>query len=247
MRIALLTDIHANLEALEACLAHAAAQRAERLVFLGDLVGYGADPEAVVARVRGLMAAPGTVVLRGNHDEAALRGPIGFSGLAAEAMRWTQARLDAATKSFLADLPFTHEEEDRLYTHADGANPPAWRYVTGPAEARRSLAGTTARLTFCGHTHVPALFGLTATEKLLHHEPLSDLMLPLLQPRRWLAVIGAVGQPRDGNPAACYGLLDTAKAECGWLRVPYDIEAAARKIRAAELPEALAARLFEGQ
>lgn len=250
MRIALLADIHGNLEALEACLAHAAAQGAERLVFLGDLVGYGADPEAVVARVRALMAAKGgqgAIVLRGNHDEAALRGPIGFSGLAAEAMRWTQGRLDAATKQFLADLPFTHEEEDRLYTHADGANPPAWRYVTGAAEARRSLAGTTARLTFCGHTHVPALFGLTATEKLLHHQPSSDLMLPLLQPRRWLAVIGAVGQPRDGNPAACYGLLDTAKAECGWMRVPYDIEAAARKIRAAQLPEALAARLFEGQ
>lgn len=246
MRIALFTDIHANLEALEACLAHAAAQRAERLVFLGDLVGYGADPEAVVARVRGLMT-PGNIVLRGNHDEAALLGPIGFSGLAAEAMRWTQARLDAATRHFLAELPFTHEEEDRLYTHADGANPPAWRYVTGLAEARRSLAGTTARLTFCGHTHLPALFGLSPTGRLLYHEPLGDLMLPLMQPRRWLAVIGAVGQPRDGNPAACYGLLDTASSECGWLRVPYDIEAAARKIRAAHLPEALAARLFEGQ
>lgn len=246
MRIALLTDIHGNLEALEACLAHAAAQGAQRLVFLGDLVGYGADPVAVVARVRGFMQQ-GAIVLRGNHDEAALHGPVGFSGLAAEAMRWTQARLDPATKQFLADLPFTHEEEDRLYTHADGAKPAAWRYVTGAAEARRSLAGTTARLTFCGHTHVPALFGLTATDKLLHHQPMSDLMLPLLQPRRWLAVIGAVGQPRDGNPAACYGLLDTEAAECGWLRVPYDIEAAARKIRAAALPEALAARLFEGQ
>ena len=254
MRIALLTDIHGNLEALEACLAHAAALGAERLVFLGDLVGYGADPVAVVVRLRALMepgawggTIAGAIALRGNHDEAALRGPVGFSGLAAEAMRWTQAQLDAPTKAFLAELPFTHAEEDRLYTHADASSPPAWRYVTNAAEARRSLAGTTQRLTFCGHTHVPALFGLTATEKLLHHEPASDIMLPLLQPRRWLAVIGAVGQPRDGNPAACYGLLDTARAECGWMRVPYDIEAAARKIRAAGLPEALAARLFDGR
>ncbi|UPY36193.1 metallophosphoesterase family protein [Sediminicoccus sp. KRV36] len=245
MRIALLTDIHANLEALDACLAHAGAQGAERLVFLGDLVGYGADPEAVVARVRGLMEQ-GAIVLRGNHDEAALRGPVGFSGLASIAMRWTQARLDAATREFLANLPFTQEEEDRLYTHADASNPADWRYVTEAREARRSLDATSARLTFCGHTHLPALFGLTATDKMLHHTPLPDIMLPLLQPRRWLAVIGAVGQPRDGNPAACYGLLDTARAECGWMRVPYDIEAAARKIRAAELPEALAARLFEG-
>ena len=243
MRIALLADIHGNLEALEACLAHAAAQGAERLVFLGDLVGYGADPAAVTARVRAL----GAVTLRGNHDEAALHGPSGFSTLAAEAMRWTQGRLDAADKQYLAGLPYTHEEEDRLYTHADGSDPGDWRYVTDAREARRSLEATTARLTFCGHTHVPALFGLTATEKLLHHQPMDDLMLPLLQPRRWLAVIGAVGQPRDRNPAACYGLFDTARAECGWMRVPYDIEGAARKIRAAGLPEALAARLFEGR
>lgn len=243
MRIALLADIHGNLEALEACLAHADAQGAERLIFLGDLVGYGADPEAVVMRVRALDA----VTLRGNHDEAALHGPTGFSGLAAEAMRWTQGRLDAATKQYLANLPYTHAEEDRLYTHADGSDPGDWRYVADAREARRSLEATTARLTFCGHTHVPALFGLTATEKLLHHRPMDDLMLPLMRPRRWLAVIGGVGQPRDGNPAACYGLLDTVRAECGWMRVPYDIEAAARKIRAAGLPEALAARLFQGR
>lgn len=246
MRIALLADIHGNLEALEACLAHAQAQGAARLIFLGDLVGYGADPEAVTARVQGLMEA-GAITLRGNHDEAALRGPEGFSPLAAEAMRWTQGRLDAATRQFLAGLPLTHEEGDCLYTHADGSNPADWRYVTDAREARRSLEATTARLTFCGHTHVPALFGLTATEKLLHHRPMDDLMLPLLQPRRWLGVIGAVGQPRDGNAAACYGLFDTARAECGWMRVPYDIEAAARKIRAAGLPEALAARLFAGR
>lgn len=246
MRIALLTDIHGNLEALEACLAHAAGQGAERLVFLGDFVGYGADPVAVLARLRGLMAK-GAIALRGNHDEAALHGPQGFSGLAAEAMRWTQARLDAPSRAFLAGLPFTHADGDCLYTHADASNPPAWRYVSTAAEARRSLNATAARLTFCGHTHVPALFGLSATEKLLHHEPAPDAMLPLLQPRRWLAVIGAVGQPRDGNPAACYGLFDTARAECGWMRVPYDIEGAARKIRAAGLPEPLAARLFEGR
>lgn len=245
MKIALLADIHGNLEALEACLAHAARQGAERLVFLGDLVGYGADPEAVVARVRGLMSQ-GAIAICGNHDEAALRGPVGFSRLAEIAMLWTQSRLDDSTKHFLAHLPLTHVEEDRLYTHADGSDPAGWHYVNTAQAARRSLEGTQARLTFCGHTHLPALFGLTATEKLLQHIPRPDVMLPLLQPRRWLCVIGSVGQPRDGNPAACYGLLDTASAECGWMRVPYDIETAAAKISAAGLPEALAARLFEG-
>lgn len=245
MRIALLTDIHANLEALDACLIHARAQGAERLVILGDLVGYGADPLAVVERVRGLMAE-GALVLRGNHDEAALYGPAGFSGLAATAMLWTMDQLDMPVREFLAGLPLALEEEDRLYVHADATDPAAWNYVTNAMDARRSLEATEARLTFCGHTHLPALFGLTATEKLLHHVPTPDVMLPLLQPRRWLAVIGAVGQPRDGSPAACYGLLDTNSAECGWMRVPYDVESAAGKIRAAGLPEALAARLFEG-
>lgn len=245
MRIALLADIHANLEALEACLGHAAAQGAERLVFLGDLVGYGADPGPVVERVRALMQE-GAIVLRGNHDEAALRGPVGFSKLAAAAMQWTTRQLDPAALDFLASLPLTHEEEDRLYTHADASDPGAWHYVVNPNAALVSLTATQARLTFCGHTHVPTLFCLTATGKLVQHAPAPDVTLPLLQPRRWLAVIGAVGQPRDRNPAACYGLLDTETAGCAWMRVPYDIASAAAKMRAAGLPEALAARLFTG-
>lgn len=245
MKIALLADIHANLEALDACLAHAARAGAERLVFLGDMVGYGAEPEAVAARVR-VLAEDGAVVLRGNHDEAALHGPVGFSALAAEAMRWTMRAITPETAQWLAALPFTHEEEDRLYTHADGSDPAAWHYVLDAGDARRSLTATTQRLTFCGHTHLPALFGLTATEKLAQHRPTPDLALPLLQPRRWLAVIGAVGQPRDGSPAACYGLLDTDRAECAWMRVPYDVATAAAKITAAGLPAPLAERLFHG-
>jgi diadenosine tetraphosphatase ApaH/serine/threonine PP2A family protein phosphatase len=245
MRIALLADIHANLEALEACLEHAAAHRAERLVFLGDLVGYGANPVEVTARVRELMTGD-TVALRGNHDEAALTGPRDFSKLAAVAIQWTATQLTAEARAFLAGLPMTHEEEDRLYVHSEGSDPERWLYVTDAAAARVSLEATHARLTFCGHTHQPALFGLTATEKLVPHRPAADFPLPLLQPRRWLAVMGAVGQPRDGNPAACYGLLDTNASECTWMRVPYDIAEAARKIRAAGLPDHLADRLFIG-
>ncbi|MBS7809538.1 metallophosphoesterase family protein [Roseococcus pinisoli] len=245
MRIALLADIHANLEALEACLTHAAAQRADRLVFLGDLVGYGANPAEVTARVEELVGR-GALALRGNHDEAALTGPRNFSRLAATAIQWTATQLTPEARRFLAGLPMTYEEEDRLYVHSEGSDPERWLYVTDATAARTSLEATDARLTFCGHTHVPALFGLTATEKLVAHRPASDLMLPLLQPRRWLAVVGAVGQPRDGNPAACYGMLDTDSSEFGWMRVPYDIETAAAKIRAAGLPDFLAERLFTG-
>lgn len=246
VRIALLSDIHANLEALEACLEHAAnGARAERLVFLGDLVGYGADPGPVVERVRALAEA-GAVALMGNHDEAAVRGAENFTRDAGVAIRWTAERLSDAQKSFLAALPMEVQEEDRLYVHADAANPAAWRYVETAEDARRSLEATRSRLTFCGHTHVPALFALTATGKLAGHRPPADTPMPLLAPRQWLAVLGAVGQPRDGSPAACYGLLDAEAAELTWHRVPYDVAEAARKIRAAGLPDRLAARLSAG-
>lgn len=245
MRIALLSDIHANLEALEACLAHAAAQGAGRLVFLGDLVGYGGEPLAVTRRVRALCEA-GALCVQGNHDWAALHGAAGLNADAGAAIAWTATQLDAAARDFLGGLPLTLTEEDRLYVHADASAPREWRYVDGPDPAWRSLVATEARLTFCGHTHVPLLCGLTATGKLVRHRPPPDQPMPLMAPWHWIAVLGAVGQPRDGSPAACYGLFDAARAECTWMRVPYDVAAAAAHIRAAGLPERLATRLAVG-
>jgi len=244
MKIALLTDIHANLEALDACLADAIAQGATRWVILGDLVGYGADPGAVVERTQTLQAA-GAIVLRGNHDEAATHGPRGFSSAAAAAMRWTIAQLAPEARTWLDDLPLTVAEEDRLYTHADASDPAAWRYVTDARAARRSLLATDARLTFCGHTHVPALFRMNGPGKVVPLPPGLEAMT-LDAEHRWLAVIGAVGQPRDGNPDAAYALLDIQDGSFHTRRVAYDVAAAAAKIRAAGLPELLAERLFAG-
>ncbi len=243
MKIALLADIHGNLQALEACLEHAAAHGARRLVVLGDLVGYGGDPAAVVARIRALDVS----CVQGNHDHAAIHGPQGFTERAAAAMRWTSAQLSAEDKAWLDALPLSLDEEDRLYVHADASDPAAWHYVEGAMEARASLSATTARLTFCGHTHRPLLCGITPTDKLATHRPPADTPMPMLEPWRWLAVMGAVGQPRDGNPAACYGLLDTARSECAWVRVPYDVAAAQARIRAAGLPDSLADRLARGE
>jgi diadenosine tetraphosphatase ApaH/serine/threonine PP2A family protein phosphatase len=246
MRIALLTDIHANREAFEACLADAERRGAARLVLLGDLVGYGADPAFAVARARALVEA-GAILLKGNHDEAAVADRGGMTADAAAAAAWTRSVLAAEDKDFLAALPLEIEEEDRLYVHADAANPARWHYVRDADDARRSLDATAARLVLCGHVHVPALYGLTATQKLVAFRPVAGVATPLTRPRRWLAVLGAVGQPRDGDPAAAYAMLDTASGELTTLRVPYDIEAAAAKIRAAGLPEALASRLFRGR
>jgi diadenosine tetraphosphatase ApaH/serine/threonine PP2A family protein phosphatase len=246
MRVAILSDIHANREAFEACLADAARRGAERLVLLGDIVGYGADPAWAVRRAMELADA-GAVVLKGNHDEAAVADRGGMTPDAAAAAAWTRGALDARAKAFLNALPLEVEEEDRLYVHADARNPSRWGYVQSAEDARRSLDAVPARVVICGHVHVPALYGLTAAAKLVSFRPVTEVPVPLTRPRRWLAVLGAVGQPRDGNPAAAYAILDTAASEITTFRVPYDIITTAAKIRAARLPEALAMRLFRGR
>jgi len=245
MRIALLTDIHSNREAFEACLRDAERRGADRIVILGDLVGYGADPRWVVAKAKDL-AAQGAVILKGNHDEAAVTERGGMTSHAAAAAAWTRGLLDAEEKAFLQALPLEAEEEDRLYVHADAADPARWHYIRDAEDARRSLAAVQARVVLCGHVHVPALYGLTAAAKLVSFRPVTDAPVPLTRPRRWLAVLGAVGQPRDGDPAAAWAMLDEAANEITLHRVPYDVAAAAGKIRDAGLPEALASRLFRG-
>jgi diadenosine tetraphosphatase ApaH/serine/threonine PP2A family protein phosphatase len=246
MRIAILSDIHANREAFEACLADATRRGAERLVLLGDIVGYGADPAWAVERARELAAA-GAIVIKGNHDEAAVADRGGMTPDAAAAIAWTRGVLDDGAKAFLAALPLEVEEEDRLYVHADAAQPAKWHYIRDAEDARRSLDGTTQRVVLCGHVHVPALYGLTAAAKLVSFRPVAEVPVPLTRPRRWLAVLGAVGQPRDGDPAAAYAILDTAANEIATIRVPYDAAGAAEKIRNAGLPEALATRLLRGR
>jgi diadenosine tetraphosphatase ApaH/serine/threonine PP2A family protein phosphatase len=246
MRIALLTDIHANREAFEACLRDAERRGAQRIVILGDIVGYGADPAWAVDKAREL-AAQGAIVLKGNHDEAACADRGGMTPDAAAAAAWTRGALDDGRKAFLRALPLEVEEEDRLYVHADATDPARWHYVRDAEDARRSLEAVQARVVLCGHVHVPALYGLTAAAKLVAFKPVTDVAVPFTRPRRWLAVLGAVGQPRDGDPAACWAMLDEDANSLTIHRVPYDADAAAEKIRDAGLPEALAARLYRGR
>lgn len=247
MRLAILADIHGNLEAFRACLEHARAGGADRVVLLGDLVGYGADPEAVLALAMQEVAA-GALALLGNHDEAAATGRSpGMNDVATAAIAWTHRRLDQAQRRFLAGLPLSAEIDGCLLVHADASDPAAWHYVADAEAARRSLDATAAAITVCGHVHRPALYSLGEAGKLTPFRPVPGAPVPLARSRRWLAVLGAVGQPRDGNPAACYGMLDTATPDITWIRVPYDVAAAASKIRAAGLPGRLADRLFLGR
>ena len=246
MRLALLADLHANLEAVEACLAHARTQGAEQVAFLGDLVGYGADPGPVVDRVRAGVEAGG-LAIKGNHDEAAVRGPPpSMRTDAARAVTWTQEHLGPEQLAFLEALPLTVERGERLFVHASAVDPERWLYVLSSVDAGRSLRSVTAREVFSGHTHTPSLYHLAADGTMAGFRPVPGTPIKLSGLRRWLVIPGSVGQPRDGNPAACYALLDEASDVVVFHRVPYDAEQAARKIRAAGLPGDLGARLELG-
>ena len=246
MLVAIFADIHANREAFEACLRQAREHGVEHNIFLGDYVGYGADPEWTVSAVMDFVIG-GSVAVRGNHDNAVADLREDLNVEAQVAMEWTRGELGRAERRFLEELPLIHTEATRLYVHADASDPKRWRYVTGVDEAARSMMATSADITFCGHVHRPALYTLSATGKVTAFTPVTGSAIQLLPRRRWLAVLGSVGQPRDGNPAASYAIFDTERLELSYCRAPYDVEAAAAKIRAKGLPTWLAERLSQGR
>lgn len=246
MRLAILSDIHGNREGFEAVLRDAAAHGAERIVILGDIVGYGPDPEWCVACCQDL-AAEGAIVLRGNHDNAAAGADEQMSSLAQRAIDWTIARLSAADRAYLGGLPYTAQLEDLLFVHASANGPEDWNYVTSDSKASGSFRSSDARLIFCGHVHIP-LLASRDRQGMVREQPFRvGFPIPLLRSRRWLAVVGSVGQPRDGVAQAGWALLDTVANELTFRRSAADFATTALKIRVAGLPEELAARLGEGR
>ena len=247
MKLALLADVQSNLEALRACLADARARGAERLAFLGDLVGYGPDPAAVVDLVAAEVER-GALAVRGNPDEATIAGESdSMHQTAGKVVAWTRARLDARQRAFLSGLPLVVRDGPLLLVHASPETPREWIYVTDPLRAAQAVAAAgDASWVFCGHVHEPVLY-TAGTARPVAFRPVPGVAIPEPPRRRWLAVVGSTGQPRDGNTAACYAMLDTERATLTFFRVPYDWRIAAEKIRAAGLPESLARRLERGE
>ena len=246
MLIAVFADIHANRQAFAACLAQAREFGAERSVLLGDYVGYGADPEWTVTTVMDLVEN-GAVAVRGNHDNAVGNPRERLNVEAGIVIEWTRRELGAAERTFLERLPLTCRDAERLYVHADASSPDSFRYVTSVDAAAQSMIATSASVTLCGHVHRPALYTMSATGKMSAFTPVTGSAIQLLPTRRWLAVLGSVGQPRDGNPAASYVMLDTERRELTYCRAPYDVEEAAARIRNKGLPPWLADRLSMGR
>jgi len=241
--IALLADIHANLEALEACLAHAGGAGASRYVLLGDLVGYGADPAAVVERAAALASA-GAIVVKGNHDEAVERAPAYLNDMAQAAIAWTRTALTPAHRDFLAALPLCVRDAPHCFVHASADRPERWTYVDAPSAAARCMEAAALPYTFCGHVHDQRLYFQGTDARVGAFRPTPGTAIPIPRHRRWLAIAGSVGQPRDGNASAAYALVDEERIT--FHRVAYDHRAAAAKVRAVGLPEVLAYRIEHG-
>ncbi len=245
MRLAILTDIHANREAFEAVLADVAARKIDRFALLGDIVGYGPDPGWCIEKMA-RMRDDGAICVRGNHDRA-IGVPDGLMNPAARrVIDWTVDRLTAAEKAVLQSLPLTAEEDDILFVHSSANDPQDWIYITSEHHAMPSFRVSKARLIFCGHVHRPQIYSCDLGGRVAGHKVTTGNPVPLIRSRRWLGVIGSVGQPRDGSSLAGYAILDKAANELTFRRVPYDSATTAKKVRAAGLPEALASRLTKG-
>lgn len=251
MKLALLSDVHANLQAFEACIAHARDAGAGRFVLLGDYVGYGGDPEAVVERLMALVA-DGALAVSGNHDELAVQPPSRTHALGELSAAWTHARLSAPQREFLSGLPLLQTLDDLLFVHASAEAPARWTYVDDTRTATRSLLAAQAlhsqtRFVFGGHVHAQSLYYLGVEHRLMAFAPTPGVAIPTPRHRSWLATVGSVGQPRDGRPEAMYALFDTTVARLCFQRVPYDIDAAMRAIERAGVDAHAAQRLALGR
>jgi diadenosine tetraphosphatase ApaH/serine/threonine PP2A family protein phosphatase len=244
-KYALIADIHSNIEALDAVLAHAAGQGVGRRVYLGDLVGYGPDPVPVIERVRqGL--AQGDVAILGNHDKAIALGLGGtMNELARMSVEWTHAQLDQSQREFLAGLPLLVQENDMTWVHASAAAPEQWTYIHDSDAAARSLRIAGTHWVFSGHVHDPALYCSEQDRRYSAIRPREDIAIPLPGHLHWLAIVGSCGQPRDGKAGARYAVFDDKQCCLTFFRVPYDHAITAAKIRATGLPDRLA-RHVEG-
>ncbi|HXT30252.1 MAG TPA: metallophosphoesterase family protein [Vicinamibacterales bacterium] len=246
MRFLVLSDIHANIDAFDTVLAHAEG-RWDRVLVLGDLVGYGAEPNAVVDRVKSLSPE---VVIRGNHDKAACGLDDGsqFNHVARAAAMWTGGVLTPDNIAYLRALPMGPISIDALTEVCHGAPFDEDHYIFDGGDARMAMQAAERPLCLYGHTHLPAIFKVV--EGILDGEaPDGDreVVVPLQRGARYLINVGSIGQPRDGDPRAGYGVLDDEAREVRLFRVPYPVEKAQHRILSAHLPASLANRLALGR
>jgi predicted phosphodiesterase len=240
LRIAVLSDIHSNLVALEAVLHHAG--EVEAIWCLGDTVGYGPEPDACLRAISQRSSA----AVAGNHDWAAI-GKLGvedFNPEAGAAVRWTSAQLTVENKDYLRLLPQRRVEGDFTLVHGSPRDP-MWEYLLSAQVARANFGYFSTRYCLVGHTHIPSYF-ILRTQQVAAHYAAADHQLVLTDGERLILNPGSVGQPRDDNPLSSYMLLDTDRQTASWRRVPYDIAKTQEQMARFDLPRRLIERLSSG-
>jgi diadenosine tetraphosphatase ApaH/serine/threonine PP2A family protein phosphatase len=247
MRYLVISDIHANIEAFDTVMAEARPLKFDKLLLLGDLVGYGADPNGVCERVRELKA---DALIRGNHDKvgSGLESPEGFNAVARNAIRWTYDNLTKDNRDWLASLPAGPVIVDDMIEICHGTPFDEDAYVFDDLDALRALHAARRPLCLFGHTHVQVGHFLSRDQfGLATPEDQRPLRLPLDDTNRYLLNPGSVGQPRDGDPRAGFAIVDTQAKEATLYRVEYPIAKAQARILEEGLPDVLAQRLALGR
>ena len=232
MRIAIISDIHSNLEALTSALEAIDAKRVDDIVCLGDTVGYGANPNECLS----LAHSRCSILLQGNHDAAAVDLSVAnqFTLNAQLSAIWTFGILSDENKELLRGLPQLKPQGDILFSHASPFEPEEWHYVISEFDTHEAFDAFAERICFIGHSHIPVIFSDRGKA------------LSVEQSGRFIVNVGSIGQPRDGNPDLSFGIFDTDSWSYENIRIEYDVETAAQKIRKAGLPRSLAERLYQG-
>jgi predicted phosphodiesterase len=244
MKIAIISDIHANIEALEAILADANRQKADEIVCLGDIVGYGANPNECIDIIKKTCS----LIILGNHDAAAvgLLSTDHFNVHAKIAIDWTAENLLPEAKAFLRSLPLKENKHSHAFVHATPYEPNMWYYITSLEEAAFNFQFFETVFCFVGHTHIPIIIVLENEKEVYVHQGV-DINYADMKQARFLINVGSVGQPRDRNPKSCYGILDTDALKFEYRRVSYDITKTQGKMRKIKMPDFLVTRLNDGR
>ncbi|HEX9933971.1 MAG TPA: metallophosphoesterase family protein [bacterium] len=242
MKLGIYSDIHSNAEALDAVLKALDKEHVDRTICLGDLVGYGPDPNRCVEAV----IRNADEIVAGNHDLAAagILSIEDFNDTAAEALIWTRGVLSPSSEEFLARLPLEVREGDVTAVHATPEAPDAWRYIWNESDVRRNLGVQETPFCFVGHSHVPAAF-IKDNEGNVLIRAASEVRFR--DGWKYLINVGSVGQPRDGDPRAAYGLLDTSEGWFRLIRLEYAVDLVQKKMAEEGLPGSLIQRLALGQ
>jgi predicted phosphodiesterase len=244
MRFAFISDIHANLEALEAVLQDIAGNHVDEIICLGDIVGYGANPNECCE----LIEKTCPLTLLGNHDAAAvdLLSTQHFNIHAKIAIEWTAQNLKKEVRSYLSALPLKKTKLEMTLVHATPYEPNMWYYITSLEEAAFNFQFFDTRICLVGHTHIPIIIVLDKDKELFVHQD-TVVNLKSMEGARLLVNVGSVGQPRDRNPKSCYGIFDSDLLEFSYRRIDYNIEKAQSKMKKIHMPEFLISRLEEGR